>query len=632
MKLLASQLHQILHDAQTLLDQLHFASRDEYIVAATTAFHDVKAATISSWKLAYISFRPVFILLGILGHYLSIVLRIIAKHSVAHGWIAAREGYFQLRTGTLWFIQFQNDLSTSAKYAELGALAIIALLWLLRRHVKKRQYVERVSAWYSRKKRMLLRKYLNFVERLARTSSVLALLLPHFMYVVLVIGTKRVAPSIVTYFATRTYLCSIISFWQPLYLTYSVLGRLSPHLMDYKAAAAISDENNYATSTRTARTMTASKVRQKQQREMEVEMMRAEVIDVLKYWVVYSVIHAIVRTGRLLPFIGRIFTVAADSPSPTKAPGLVGRLLQMTNIRLSQKFVDEISLVFFVWLRLMPSSIAGDEVKEKVTKVLAPAGLKNVSESVSRRGKSSRPLDLLYDRLSPVVLSAMSSTAFITKRAFGESSRNNRGSSTLASVVIQKMQSFLDLFVMVRLIRAETKDWIINTVTEGSALLPAVPTLLMPSYFTQFGVIYVSLIVPAGYSISSCNSKQNPTRNNTIEIMMPKMEDASRYLQFWMVHAAVSALITSFAPILAWIPLSTHVTWLLWAYVQLQSSTRKIMSWFESELGKKSLGETVIVQSIRKIIAALPSDVNQNSDSGVVEGDLAASGEKRKSD
>jgi phage antirepressor YoqD-like protein len=199
-------------------------------------------------------------------------------------------------------------------------------------------------------------------------------------------------------------------------------------------------------------------------------------------------------------------------------------------------------------------------------------------------------------------------------------------------VVIQKMQSFLDLFVMVRLIRAETKDWIINTVTEGSALLPAVPTLLMPSYFTQFGVIYVSLIVPAGYSISSCNSKQNPTRNNTIEIMMPKMEDASRYLQFWMVHAAVSALITSFAPILAWIPLSTHVTWLLWAYVQLQSSTRKIMSWFESELGKKSLGETVIVQSIRKIIAALPSDVNQNSDSGVVEGDLAASGEKRKSD
>ncbi|KAL3757552.1 hypothetical protein ACHAWU_000511 [Discostella pseudostelligera] len=630
MKLLASRLHQLRNDVQTLLDQLHFASREEYIDAASAAVHDVKAATISSWKLAYISFRPVFIFLGILGHYLAIVLRIIAKHSVAHGWIAAREGYFQLRTATIWFIQFQNDLPTSAKYAELGALAIIALMWLLRRHVKKRQYVERLSAWYIRKKRVLIRNYLNFVERLARTSSVLALLLPHLLYVVLVIGTKRVAPSIVTYFATRTYLCSIISFWQPLYLTYSVLGRLSPHLMDFKAAAAISDENNNASSTRTARTMTASKLKQKQQREMEVEMMRPEVIDLLKYWVVYSVIHAIVRTGSLLPFIGRIFTVAADSPSPTKVQGLVGRLLQMTNIRFSQKFVYEISLVFFVWLRLMPSSIAGDEVKDKVTKVLAPAGLKEVSES-KRRGKSSRPLDLLYDRLAPVVLSAMSSTAFLTKRAFGESSRNNRGSSTLASVVIQKMQSFLDLFVMVRLIRAETKDWVINTITEGSALLPAVPTLLMPSYFTQYGVIYVSLIVPAGYSISSCNSIQNLTRNN-IETMMPRIEDATRYLQFWMVHAAFSALITSFAPILAWIPLSTHVTWLLWAYVQLQSSTRKIMSWFESEFGKKSLGETVVVQSIMKIIAALPSDVKENSDSGVVDDHLVASGEKRKSD
>lgn len=56
------------------------------------------------------------------------------------------------------------------------------------------------------------------------------------------------------------------------------------------------------------------------------------------------------------------------------------------------------------------------------------------------------------------------------------------------------------------------------------------------------------------------------------------------------------------------------------------------MSWFESELGKKSLGETVVVQSIMKIIAALPSDVKENSDSGVVDDDLFASGEKRKSD
>ncbi len=612
MKLIASQLNQILDTIRAQLDQLDFASREEYLHAASAGFRDVRAASISSWNLAYISFRPIFILLGIFGHYLMIVLRIVAKNSVSHGWIAAREGYFQLQTATIWLIKLQKDLPTTAKYAEFGTLAIIALLWLLRRHVKKRQYVERVSAWYSRKKRVLLRKYLNFVERLAKTSYVLALLVPHFLYVILVIGTKRVFPSIITYFATRTYLCSIISFWHPLYLTYSVLGRLSPLLMDYKAAFVSEGKNNVSTK---SRTVTASKLMQKQWQENEVEMMGTEVVDLLKYWVVYSILHALVRTGRLIPILGRVFTVTVDvSSSTTKARGLFARLLN-SNIRPSQKLVQEISLVFFVWLRLKPASIAGDDVKEKVTKVLTTKIPTESKVSGSKRGNKNRPLDILYYALSPVVLSAMSSSAFLANSALGET--RNRG-STLASVIIHKMQSILDLFVMVRLMSAEMKDWIVYTISEGSAFLPAVPTLLMPSYFTQYGVIYVSLIVPAGYSISSCEAIQSPTRN--IVFMTSRMDDATRYLEFWLIHAAVSALITSFDPILAWIPLSTHATWLLWAYVQLQSSTRKIMSWFESER-TKSFGETVVAQSLNKFIAMLPSNIQE---------DLVASGEKCK--
>ena len=230
MKLIASQLDILLHHARALLDQLYLPSKDEYIVAASAAIHDLRAASVSSWNLTFISFRPIFILLGILCHYLAIVLRVIAKHSVAHGWIAAKEGYYQLRTATIWFIKFQKDLPLSAKYGELGALAIVVALWLLRRHVKKYHYVERTVAWYRGKKRRALRKYQNFVERVAKTSSFLALLLPHLFYVVLVVGTKRIFPSVVTYLATRTYLCSIISFCHPLYMTFSVLRRLSPHL------------------------------------------------------------------------------------------------------------------------------------------------------------------------------------------------------------------------------------------------------------------------------------------------------------------------------------------------------------------------------------------------------------------
>mmetsp|Transcript_18502 Transcript_18502/g.40047 ORF Transcript_18502/g.40047 Transcript_18502/m.40047 type:complete len:614 (-) Transcript_18502:1307-3148(-) len=589
MKLIAPQLDLLLDRARALLDQLNFPSKDEYLITASTAIHDVRAASVSSWNLTYISFRPIFILLGILGQYLAVILRIIAKHSVAHGWIAAKEGYFQLRTATIWFIKFQRDLPLSAKYAELGVLALIIVLWLLRRHVKKHRYAERIVAWYREKKRRALRKYLNFVERVAKTSSFLAMLLPHLLYAVLVVGTKRLFPSVVTYLATRTYLCSIISFWHPLYLTFSVLGRLSHHLKDYKDDESSEENSN--------RTMTPSKLKQRQQREIEMQGLRVEAVDMLKYWVVYAVLLAIVRTGKLMPVIGHVLNVTADNASTPHSKGFFGKKSGLyTKLRLPGKFVEEVSLVFCVWLRLMPSSITGDSPKKQSASVSKAPGSKNLDKH--------GPVDILYGKLSPIVLSAMNSSAFIAKRALGES--RDEG-STFMSVVIQKLQSFLDLFVMVRLISKESQQWLITTIVESSALLPAATTLLMPSYFTNYGVIYVSLIVPAGYSISSCNAIRNSSTK--LETMMPKTDDASRYLQFWMVHAALSLLLASLAPLLAWIPLSTHVTWLIWAYVQLESSTRKIYGWFESELGKKSLDDTAIARSTRRIMAALPSNV-----------------------
>jgi len=99
------------------------------------------------------------------------------------------------------------------------------------------------------------------------------------------------------------------------------------------------------------------------------------------------------------------------------------------------------------------------------------------------------------------------------------------------------------------------------------------------------------------------------------------LEDTSRYLQFWMVHAGITLLLASFAPLLAWIPLSTHATWLLWAYIQLETSTLKFYGWFESELGKKSLDETVVVSTTKRIISALPSNVDASEKVEQSEGD-----------
>ena len=117
-----------------------------------------------------------------------------------------------------------------------------------------------------------------------------------------------------TYFATRTYLCSIISFWHPLYLTFSVLGKMSPHLKDYKDEV----EGNDETSTRKKNAVTPSRLKQQHQKEIEKEELRVEIVDLLKYWIIYAILLAIVRTGKLLPLIGQIlYLTSTDMTTAT---------------------------------------------------------------------------------------------------------------------------------------------------------------------------------------------------------------------------------------------------------------------------------------------------------------------------
>lgn len=615
MKLLAYRLNLLVDDARAFIDRLEFASYDEYLAAISTTIRDVRAASVSSIHLAQLLFRPGLIFLGILGHYLIVFLRLLAGHSVYHGWIAVREGYYQLQTATIWYIKFQKNLSTTAKHVQVGALVTLAFLWLARRHVRKQRYVERIVSWYMKKKHWVLRKYRHLVERVEKTSSFLALLLPHLLYVSLVLGTKRIIPSVITYFATRTYLCSFISFWHPLYITVTLLGRLSPHLGEHRNAEALNKATSNGSKSTKKSSITPTILKQQKEREIQLEMLRVEVIDMLKYWVVYAVLLATVRTGKLLPFIGHVLNVTTTDVDLTTVSKSFRKVSSkaglFTNLRLRGKFVDELTLIFFIWLCRMPASITGDNAKESITTALSPKN-SNISKGVNAPGKSS-PVDILYAKISPLVLAAMNSSAFLTKRAFGDSPIRDRGNgyerSTFVSAAIQKLHSMLNLLVLVRLISEESKDWLITTIVESSALLPAVTTLLMPSYFTSYGVIYVSLVVPAGYSISSCNFIRGHrcSKQHDVDTLMPIIDDSSRYLQFWMVHAALSILLASFSPLLAWIPLSTHATWLLWAYIQLESSTRRIYGWFEAEIGKKSLDETAIARMMRRIIDSLPS-------------------------
>ncbi|KAL7478992.1 hypothetical protein ACHAW6_004744 [Cyclotella cf. meneghiniana] len=598
MNLLSARIEVLRERVSLLLESLALPSRDEYLFAASSALHDVRAATLSTWNLAHLTFRPVFILFGIISKYLALLLRVILQHSVAHGFVAAREGYFQLRTATIWFLRFQKDLPLTAKYAELGAVLVLLILWLLRRRFQKYRYGERTLKWYRNKKERTLIWYEGVVSKVAETSLLLAMLLPHLLYMLAIAAIKRFLPSALTYLATRTYLISAISMWHPLYKTFRVIGLVNHNL----SCLATKDDPGESTK-RTKSSLVPSHIKHQQKYKEQLGEHKKIAINLLKYWVVYATLSAIFGTAKLIPFIRSILPINESSNSTNR--GLFGSKMVkpgfLTRLRLSGKLVEEFRLVFFIWLLLMPVSFPRAD---------------NARDSSRRTTKtmSNVPVEILYNNLSPFIMSAMNSSAFISNKVEG---------STFGAKAIQFLRSLLDFLVMTRALREKTRDFIMLTIVESSALLPAAVTMFMPSYFTSYGVIYVSLIVPCGYSIKACNAVAKTT--SSLETMVCKIEDISRYLQFWVVSAAITTILCWFEPVLAWVPLSTHAIWLLWSFVQMNYPTRKVYSLIEEELivfglleshGKdsdiKKLNDTFLFQSARRIIAALPSNPETN--------------------
>lgn len=595
MNLLSSKIEQLLHHSRLLLEKLSLPSKDEYISAASTAFHDVRAATSSSWNLTYLTFRPIFILLAILGRYLAIVLRVIAQHSIAHGWVALREGYFQLRTASIWFVRFQRDLPLTAKYAELGVITALGILWMLRRRFQKYRYGERVMTWYRNKKKRVLNWYEGVVNKVAETSLFMAMLLPHILYILLVAGMKWLVPTVVTYLATRTYLISFISVWRPLYQTFCAVGEINFNIASLKE----NDDGNEQTRKKSK----PSEIKHQQKHRDQLREHKQLAIDLLKYWVVYTIILAIAGTARLLPFMQPFLPIDGTKKSSKGWKFFTPKVSNagfLSRFRLSAAIVDEVRLIFFVWLLLMPQSfLRNDEITDK--------------SKTRKRAKSNRPVDILHNILSPSVTSAMKSSAFLSGKVEG---------SSYGAKAIQFLQSLLGALVFTRVLSESWKDVTIQTILESTALLPAAITLLMPGYFTSYGVIYVSLVVPAGYSIEVISQAGKSTMS--LDAILSSMGDISRYLQFWVVSVPTSTILYWFEPVLAWIPLSTHAIWLLWAFIQMKSPTHKMYTLIEDELivfgvlksyckdesVNKDLNETILFRSVSRIIAALPSSNN----------------------
>jgi len=251
----------------------------------------------------------------------------------------------------------------------------------------------------------------------------------------------------------------------------------------------------------------------------------------------------------------------------------------------------------------------GSDIKAKT------AAWEKKSSGKNKSDISNKPLDIVYHHLAPSAIALMDSSLTLAK-----SEDTAGGVEGMLGKGVNFFQSFLGMAVFMKCISENTKGSILQTLTDCAALLPASITLLMPSYFTQFGCVYVSRGFPAACSASIFNTLRINRAANNHSLDGKHMVAAIRFLKYWILYSLLAFTLKSFQPLLVWIPLSTHVTWVLWAYVQLEGPTQKLYSLFEQELmtfgllrrhegdaDELKVENSMAARVLRKVVDSLPS-------------------------
>jgi len=614
------------------------------------ALHDSAVAFKSIYVCVTLTTRPFCILIGLVSHYLCVALKILADCTIQHLITAVREGWRQACFAFNWFVQFQNGLSRAAVLIEVGVICILVLLCAVHRYIKKKKYVEKLFKWYARKRRVVVMKYEIIVDSVAQTSMVLALLLPHILYSFAVISVKYFAPTVFRYLATKTILTCVISSYYPVIKTILVVHRWVGIALSHKK------ENDSINNTVAVRNIGAvdkrsgifssffkkssvadkyldaalpnkpkgenksivvrdSIVAMKKQESYSKpsndyvsseENLTVEVIELLKYWSVYAFLTATCIALSFLPIIGRI---VSTQTLVVKSASSRSRLSFLGKVNISQELTEEIKLVFFVWLNLLPTStrskcdnsqsekqadFATNHVK---TNALVLKKKMHASYRMTSRKNvipfTNQPLDMLYERLSPWATSLVqsSTTSLVQSYQKHTNTTENRDEDndtysiqSILMKVVSGFRSILNVLVMCKIISDRLKHQIVAVLVECVDLMPALSTLFMPSYFTSFGIIYVRLVIPGAKSAQALNALIRCLDGDDKKLKQDLTASVVRYLRYWVIQFIVMIILTNFSPILDWIPLVTHMKWILWAYVHLESSTLHLYGIFSRDL------------------------------------------------
>jgi hypothetical protein len=272
----------------------------------------------------------------------------------------------------------------------------------------------------------------------------------------------------------------------------------------------------------------------------------------LQYWTIHCLFTAACRVIYLLPFVGR----------------LVSRTLLLRTASI------ELKLFFYLWIYGLSSILTSTAS----------------TEADLQRSYVVRPLPYLSQKVLPMV------------RNFYQSTSHTVSTETWNSLV-ERAKSFLSVAVMVRLLSESSQKRILEVLNYSHPFLVPAMTLLMPGFITEYGVLYVNIIIPAAKKITS-------------------LSETMASLQYWVLHILLSAILSSCSSFLWWIPLSTHVIFVLWCHLQYTSC--RYYTILEQELqafGLLPKGEadvvpvdqTVTAIMFRAIAKSLPSASQSNT-------------------
>ena len=252
---------------------------------------------------------------------------------------------------------------------------------------------------------------------------------------------------------------------------------------------------------------------------------------------------------------------------------IVGRFA--SRVTIFQTTASELHLFFYLWIYGMSSVLTSTAM----------------SEADMQRSYMVRPLPFLSKRLSPMVRKIFQTTS-------------NLISPNAWNSLVEKVKSFLSIAVAVRLLSQHNQTRLLLLLEYAHPFLVPAVTLLMPGFITEYGVLYVNTIVPS--------AKVSKSLAQTMDS-----------LQYWILHALLSSLLSWWSGLLWWIPFSSHVIFILWCHLQYTSAG--YYNIFERELqafgllpqGKAivvPVDQTITATMFRTLTKSLPSASNSSDD------------------